>query len=179
MKPAPERDARAREIWSASKAELLSLLRGGRAVDPNALAGHDFRGVSLGLPGFVEALTWKTFRKSFSKNAEGGVDGLNVKLVQSGVDAQPEPKRTADGSPVTFGPFAVVPLPSCGTPFGCKEGVVFDYAARHPAWHPMAPSRDVVVALDEGGTLLLGALYLDLPLGRLRTPSFFTLERED
>ena len=77
------------------------------------------------------------------------------------------------------GPFAVVPLPSCGTPFGCKEGVVFVYAARHPAWHPMAPSRDVVVALDEGGTLLLGALYLDLPLGRLRTPSFFTLERED
>jgi hypothetical protein len=44
--------------------------------------------------------------------------------------------------------------------------------------HPLARTRDVVVAIDEDGDLLLGALYLELGFGSLRTPSFFTLERE-
>lgn len=165
----------ARDLWTASRKDLAAAIAKGRAIAPDVLAGHDYRGVSLGLPAFVERLTWKTFRKSFRRAEDGGVEGFNVRLEQRGTDAAPEPKRARDGSPVTFGPFSVVPAKK--TPFGCAEALVLDYGARHPAWHPMARVRDVLVALDDEGALLLGALYLDCGV-RLETPSFFTLERE-
>jgi hypothetical protein len=56
--------------------------------------------------------------------------------------------------------------------------VLLDYGAAHPAWHPLARLRDPVVAVEAGSVdLLLGASWLDLG-ARIRTPSFFTLERE-
>jgi hypothetical protein len=165
---------KARELWSLSNRELARVLAEGDAVDPDALAGSSFRGVSLGLPRLLERLTWKTFRKSFRRTASG-VDGLNVRLVQNGLDGTPT-ARTKRGVDVTFGPFAVEPLPADGTPFGCRAGAVFHYGKRHPSWHPMACVRDVVVALDDD--TLLGALYLEIGSFTLRTPSYFTLERE-
>ncbi|HQY60328.1 MAG: hypothetical protein IPF92_04340 [Myxococcales bacterium] len=169
---------KANEVWAMSADERLACLRGGAAVAPERLAGADYRGVSLGLPRLVERLTWKTFRKSFRRDAAGTVSGLNVRLEQTGLDGAPVPRRDARGEVVSFGPFAVVPLPAGGTPFGCESGVVFDYGATHPAWNPIALTRDVVVALDPEHTLLFGALYVELGGLRLRTPSFFTLERE-
>lgn len=169
---------KASDVWGMSATERLACLRGGRAVAPERLAGADYRGVSLGLPRLAERLTWKTFRKSFRRDADGAVSGLNVRLEQTGVESAPVPRRDRRGEVVSFGPFAVVPLPAGGTPFGCEAGVVFDYGARHPAWHPLGLTRDVVVALDPDHTLLLGALYVEVGGLGLRTPSFFTLERE-
>jgi hypothetical protein len=164
----------AKELWSLPSAELTRLLVNGRTPERDALAGHDFRGVSLGLPAFVERLTWKTFRKTFRRRADGEVEGCNVRLEQRGVDAAPTPKRGRDGAPITFGPFSVVDVTNA--PFRCEAGVVLDYGSRHPPWHPLARVRDVVVALDDD--LLLGALYLECGRLRVETPSFFTLERE-
>lgn len=164
-------------LFGLQRDALAERLRAGLPVDPARIAGSDYRGVSLGLPGFVERLTWKTFRKSFRADGDR-VRGLNVRLLQTGIDAAPEPRRERRGAPVTFGPFLVSPLPAHGTPFGCERGVVFDYGATHPAWHPIARTRDVVVALDEACDVLLGALYVEIGGLRLRTPSFFTLERE-
>ncbi|MEZ4315095.1 MAG: hypothetical protein R3F14_44340, partial [Polyangiaceae bacterium] len=62
--------------------------------------------------------------------------------------------------------------------FHCKAGLLLDYGARHPAYHPLARLRDPIVAVREGSVdLLLGATYLAIG-GGVKTPSFFTLERE-
>ena len=104
--------------------------------------------------------------------------GKNIRMEQFGPRGPCEP-MLANGIPIEFGPFEVTPLPGDGTPFHCREGVVLDYGARHPVWHPMRPVRDALVAVNPGSTdLLLGALYLELGGKRARTPSFFTLERE-
>lgn len=166
------------EIWGLSASELHACLLGGKVIEADALANADYRGVSLGLPRFVERMTWKTFRKSFRRGTDGEVSGLNVRLEQTGLEGRAIAKRDRRGREVTFGPFAIGPLPPTGTPFGCSTGVVFDYGQRHPSWHPIGRTRDVVVALDDAHELLLGALYVEIAGFAFRTPSYFTLERE-
>jgi hypothetical protein len=144
--------------------ELAHALRDGAPVDVDRLAGADFRGVSLGLPRIVERLTWKTFKKSFRRADDGGVSGFNVKV---------------EGRRGTFGPYRVrAPHSDRECPFECPRGVILDYRPTHPTWHPMATVRDVLVAVDDSQNLFLGAMYLELAGVRVRTPSFFTLERE-
>jgi hypothetical protein len=159
-----------------TKRELIALMRDGHPLPKEALDG-DFFGVSLGLPPFIERMTWKVFRKQF--RVEGArVLGKNVRMEQYGPRGPAEP-LLSKGAPIEFGPFEVTALPSGGSPFECREGWVLDYGAAHPAWHPMATVRDAVVAVNAGSTdLLLGALYLELAGQRTRTRSFFTLERE-
>ncbi len=166
MSPTPE------HVTSLPGDRLAHLLSSGYAVDPDALADADYRGTSLGLPAFVERVTWKTFRKVF-RRSERGVSGFNVR-----VDQRTGEPLLRNAEPITFGPYQVVPLPPDGTAFRCRAGVLLDYGAMHPAWHPLARVRDPLVALREGSAdLLLGATYLAVGPLALRTPSFFLLER--
>jgi hypothetical protein len=165
-------------LWRLSVRELAGVLAAGHAIDLEALQGN-YRGVSLGLPAIVERMTWKTFRKTFRRDkGSGKLVGHNVRMRQTGVFGPSEPERR-NGDDVTFGPYEVVELPSSGTPFRCRAGVLLDYGARHPAWHPLARVRDPLVAVNvSDATLLLGATYLALGALETRTPSFFSLERE-
>lgn len=167
------------ELWAMSRAELAQVMAAGHAIDLAALRGPH-RGVSLGLGKVLERLSWKTFRKRFWLDEQsGGVVGHNERLVQTGLEGPMEPVRDGRGEVVHFGPFAVVPLPPGGTPFHCRAGVLLDYGASHPVWHPLARLRDPIAAVNEGSTdLLLGASYLEIGGAALKTPSFFTLERE-
>jgi hypothetical protein len=150
-------------LRAASAAALAAALASGHPIEPRALVGS-YRGVSLGLPDWVDRLAWKEFRKEFWEGV-AGVEGHNVRI--EGVR-----------EPVTFGPFVVRELPS-GEPFGCRAGVLLDYGPTHPRWHPLGRLRDPLVALEPGSVrLLLGASYLQLGAS-LRTPSFFLLEREE
>jgi hypothetical protein len=158
-------------LWNLPKAELARVVAQGHPIPREQLRGA-YRGVSLGLPTWVDRVAWKVFRKVFEPDGRG----YNVRVRQPAAMvpvAEAEP-LVADR---TFGPFAVTELPD-ETPFGCRAGLLLDYGATHPVWHPMAAGRDVVVAVNEGSAeLLLGAMYLQVGL-RARTPSFFTLERE-
>lgn len=182
MSPVPD----PRPLWAMSRAELATVAAAGHPIDVDALAGFAYRGVSLGLPGWVDRALWKVFRKRFDRDpAAPGVVGHNVRVTQPahgalaplGVDAGPEPLRRA-GQPIVFGPFRVVPQRG-PSPMGTRDGLVLDYAATHPAWHPMARVRDVLVALaPDDARVLLGAMYLELAGVQIGTPSWFTLERE-
>lgn len=168
----------AADLWRMSRPELGEVLAAGFAIDPEALRGP-YRGVSLGLGAVIERLSWKTFRKRFAVDpASGAVVGHNERLRQSGLAGPVEPLRSRGGAIVSFGPFRVAPLPEGGTPFHCNAGLLLDYSAFLPRWHPMALLRDPLVAVNPGSVeLLLGASYLAIGAG-VRTPSFFTLERE-
>jgi len=82
------------ELLDVPNRELMRLLREGHAIDPTKLDDYEYRGTSLGLPRFVERLTWKTFQKTFHRDPETGVlRGWNVRLEQRGLDADSVPLR--------------------------------------------------------------------------------------
>lgn len=149
----------ARDLLAASRPELEAMMARGRAVDPAAIADHTYRGISLGLPAWVERLTWKKFAKSFRREPSGRIAGWNVRIVQDGLDRPWTPMQRR-GAPFTFGHFRMV---------SGQDGVVLDYGVL----------KDPLVALDDGACdLLLGRSLLDLRLTTLGTPSYFVLERD-
>ena len=74
---------------------LRSAVTQAEGLDPAAIEGWVYRGTSLGLPKLIEAITWKTFQKTFWRHPDGRLLGWNVRLEQDGIDA---PSRPADAS---------------------------------------------------------------------------------
>ncbi len=177
---APTREA----LLAANRGELAARFQAGHPVAPEALAGAEYHGTSLGLPRWLERLTWKTFMKAFVHD-RGGVRGWNIRVAgrglppagsaaegQRGVIEQHSPwsPRMRRGIPVTFGHF-VAHLEGGTT--------MLDYGAgSHRRGDPTAALRDPLVALDPGSAeRLLGVSLIELGRARVPTPAFFLLER--
>lgn len=162
-----------------SRRQLMRALCEGHPIDPAALDDSMYKGVSLGLPGFIDKLAWKTFEKVFLRDRETGVlRGWNVRVEQRGVDAACVP-QLKDGKPLAFGHYEVVPARGRRLPKPCDQGLLIDYSLggrRRLSFG--ARLRDPIVAVNAGSEeLLLGWSYLDFGFVRIGTPSFFTLER--
>ncbi len=158
--PAPWTPARARRL---SRTALADVFASGRAFDPSLVAGWVYRGTSLGLPNWLERLTWIKFAKAFERDGDR-IRGWNIRIEQDDLDRPWRPKRRR-GRPITFGPFVVVE----------REGVVLDYGLGKGA---MRALRDPVVALDPRADVLLGRSLLAFGPATLPTPSYFLLERD-
>jgi hypothetical protein len=140
--------------------ELARLLREGHPIKPTALDDKQYKGISLGLPAWVDRLAWKTFVKTFHRDPDTGLlRGWNIRLEQDGVDAPVRPMTTRSGDPKSFGHFKVVEYDG--------PGLLIKYN--------FSPLRDPIVALRPGDpTLLLGVSYLRLGI-KVPTPSYFSL----
>ena len=145
------------QICALPRPGLAAAMAAGRAFDPAVLAGSTYRGTSLGLPRWVERLTWKRFAKTFV-----GGRGYNTRIEQTGA-WRPMVRR---GAPITFGHFVVVVE---------RGAVVLDYSVDRG---PLGALRDPLVALDERADLLLGRSLLAIAGRAIPTPSYFLLERE-
>jgi hypothetical protein len=170
MPTAATRDA----LLHASNAALARALAAGRAFPPAALAGWTFHGTSLGLPAWIERLTWKTFAKAFVRDPDtpghDRIRGWNVRCVQA-VPPTWRPRLDRTGAPVTFGHFEVVADAATGA-------VLLDYGkGRNGRLDPVGAVRDPLVALDADATLLLGQSLVSIAGRHVATPSFFLLER--
>lgn len=156
------------DLLAASRDELRRLLERGHPIDPTELDDSVYRGISLGLPAWVERLSWKKFAKAFHRDpATSALRGWNVRIEQDGLE-RPWRARTRRGRTWTFGHFAVV-----------REGehVTLDYGAGRAL--AMKAVRDPLVALNAGSVeLLLGRSDIAIGPTRLATPSYFVLERE-
>ena len=157
------------DILALDRAGLAAALARGHAIDERALDDTQYRGISLGLPRLVEALTWKTFRKTFHRDRQSGrLRGWNVRLRQTGIDGPAQPLRT-------FGHYAIAPLGA--TPRPCGPGLLIDYSSGSHGL--MARVRDPLVAVNEGSVeLLLGWSYVELGRRQVATPSYFLIVRE-
>lgn len=158
---------------------LMAELCAGAPIDPAALDDTEYRGVSLGLPAFIEKLSWKTFQKTFHRDVEtGDLRGWNVRLVQNGLHAPCVPKEKK-GEPFTFGHYRVVSTDRRTLPVRCEQGLLIDYGqGGNGRLDFIGRVRDPIVAVNEGSAeLLLGWSYLELGFAQLKTPVFFTLER--
>ena len=158
------------DLLPLSGRALMQRLCDGYAIDPAAIADREYRGVSLGVPHFVERITWKTFKKVFCREGDA-IRGWNVRMEQNGIEGPWRPK-VRKGAPVTFGHFAVTDALG-RTPPGCDRGLLLDYGL---GGGPLGRLRDPIVALEKGSAeLLLGWSYLALGRRHLGTPSFFAL----
>lgn len=168
------------ELLKMTNRELLGVLRDGYSIQPEALDNTGYRGIALGLPQFVEKLTWKTFQKTFHRDPKTGVlRGWNVRAQQRGLDATTLAKQKG-GQPWTFGHYHVVPAADRAPRIGKSRGLLIHYGlGTNPVFDPMRRVRDPIVAVNaDRSDLLLGWSYVDLGLFSVGTPSFFTLERE-
>lgn len=170
---------RATDFLSMTGRELAEALHAGHPIDPAALDDTEYRGTSLGLPKWLERLTWTKFRKTFHRDHRTrALRGWNVRLVQDGLDAPDRPMTGRDGRAVTFGHYEVVSPEGHRVPKGGRGLLIHYGRGGNGALSPLNRVRDPLVAVHEGNAdLLLGWSYVDVGLMRIGTPSFFTLER--
>lgn len=167
------------DLLSLSTKELAQHLRAGYPIAAHDLDHTLYRGVSLGLPRWAEALTSKTFAKTFYRAEDGGLYGWNVRLQQTGITGPIAPKMRGD-SPVCFGYYGVTSAQEYGLPQNLSQGLLIQYrlGPNHAA-HPIRWVRDPLVALNpQDPSLLLGWSYVHLAGKILPTPSYFALQRE-
>lgn len=173
----------AKELWALDADALLDVLEAGHPIDRAAIEDRTFRGVSLGLPGAIEKITWKTFQKVFVHDADG-LRGWNVRLQQDGVEAPSRPK-TRRGEARTFGHFQVRETTQDdraryrGRSLFLPRALMLDYGLGGNGLDPISMLRDPIVSVDRHSSrLLLGWSFLQLGPAKVPTPSFFTLEDE-
>jgi hypothetical protein len=160
------------ELLASSQGELRARLANGYPIAPSRLDDTTYRGISLGLPAWIERLSWKKFTKVFHRDPrDGRLRGWNVRIEQDGLE-RPWRARVRGGRPWTFGHFAVVAE---------RERLMLDYGAGGNArLDPLGLLRDPLVALHAGSVdLLLGWSYLAVGPAKLPTPSYFLLERAE
>ncbi len=171
----------ARDLRGLPNRELTQLLLDGYPIPHGALDDTEYFGVSLGLPGWVERLSWVKFMKTFRRDpVSGRLRGWNVRIQQTPLDdPRWEPMRLASGAPKTFGHYEVCPIEAYRTPLSSLRGLMIDYGRGGNArWDPMRLMRDPLVSWrKDSAELLLGWSYVELGATRFGTPSFFTLER--
>ena len=148
------------ELSALDGSGLRNRLEKGFRVDPTALDDSRYHGLSLGLPGWVDRLAWKTFEKTFHRDGDR-LRGWNVRLKQGQEAIEPMLKGA---QPLTFGHYEVQ-----------DQGprLLLDYSPQ-PWWDPSRWVRDPLVALEEGSVAWLLGRSL---LGSLGTPSYFLLRR--
>lgn len=164
----------------ASAGELAARLAGGSPVTLEAIAGFVYRGTSLGLPRWMEALSWVSFQKTFLRDeATGRVFGWNVRLEQTGLHGPSQPQLDRAGEPRRFGAYEVYAAEGPAPRPYPTGALLIDYArAPAHALDPLRWVRDPLVSLDDGaGDVLFGWSYVALASG-VSTPSYFLLERE-
>ena len=165
------------DVVRMSRRELSAVLCHGYPIDPAALDDTEYDGVSLGLPEWVERLTWKRFMKVFHRDG-AHLRGWNVRI-EDGPLTEPWVKQTRGGQPRTFGHFRVVPAAGHPMPKPCDQALLIHYGlGGNLPWDATARMRDPLVAVNPGSVeLLLGWSYLDLGRARVPTPSYFSLRR--
>ncbi len=171
-----------KDLLGIERRELTQMLIDGYPIEPEALDDTEYKGVSLGVPEFVEKLTWKKFKKTFCRDPETGeLRGWNMRIEQSPIDDPSwEPTLLKTGEPKTFGHYRAVDIEGYKMPLRSVPGLMLDYGLGGNApWDFVRFLRDPIVSLHSGNAnLLLGWSYLDFGLGRFGTPSFFSLERD-
>ena len=178
MQPENDPASRLHELRNASQADLKRALFGGHSIAPEALQDTCYRGISLGLPSWIESLSWTTFMKTFHQDPDSGLlRGWNVRLEQTGLEGPIEPMRDLNGRPKTFGHYEVVQATQTAS-HRAPNGLLIDYGrGRNSRLDPIGRLRDPIVALEENSVdTLLGWSYLDLGFA-MPTPSYFLLQR--
>lgn len=169
------------DLLRMSRAELAAIVATAHPIDHAAVAGHQYLGIDLSLPAFVNKLLWKTFRKTFYADPEQNlVRGWNVKLEQHGIDGPRIPLRDSKGSEKSFGHYHLLKRTNERFPGGWAGPDFLHYGVAGNHWYdPGAPGYCPLVAVNEGSTdLLLGWEVFKLGPLMIPLPDYWLLVRE-
>ena len=59
------------DLLQASRSDLHAIVARGHPLDLDQLAGHQYQGIDLSLPPWLNRVLWKTFRKTFCRDEIG------------------------------------------------------------------------------------------------------------
>src|SRR5690606_30911939 len=106
--PDPEEAPMQRDdLLSLDRPALARVMEAGHAIDPDSLAGWEYKGIAVG-SALIEKIAWKTFRKTFHRDTVSGVlRGWNYRVEQDGVDGA-YPIKQKGGKDVSWGFYRVV-----------------------------------------------------------------------
>jgi hypothetical protein len=169
------------DLMRMNARELRAVMDGGHALDGDVLAGRQYLGVDLSLPGWARKLLWHTFRKTFMRDeATGDVRGWNVRMEQHGVEGPRVPLTDRRGRAITFGHYRVRPAAGLRVPAGWSGTHVLDYTtAGNKRLDPAGYACTPLVAVNEGSQdLLLGWEVLKLGPLLVPAPLFWALRHE-
>jgi choline dehydrogenase-like flavoprotein len=169
------------DLMQMSAAQLHAVMCQSHPLDPDALAGRQFLGVDLSLPGWARKVLWHTFRKTFTRDeATGDVRGWNVRMAQHGVDGPRVPLRDREGQPVTFGHYRVRSAAGVKFPKGWQGAHLLDYTrAGNARLDPAALGFTPLVAVNPGRQdLLLGWEVFKVGPALLPLPLYWALRDE-
>lgn len=162
--------------------QLAQELANGHPINPTDLNDTEYKGISLGMPAFIDKLAWKTFKKVFHRDPQTGyLRGWNVRIQQTGLHGEYIPKEK-NGGPFAWGHYRVVDNAGRKSPRPVPKGaLLIDYGVggNHPLDLSTRFMRDPLVALHPGSAeMLLGWSYFDVGLFQLSSPSYFLLLRD-
>jgi hypothetical protein len=146
------------DLLKMTHAERKQVMWNAHPFDPEALANTMYRGIDLSMPKIVNKILWKTFRKTFVKDADtGDIRGWNVRMEQTGWEGEGVP-MVKNGKQLSFGHYRVRPAEGIKWPGGWKGVHYLDYGiAGNPWYDPGAPGFCPLVAVNEGrNDLLMG-----------------------
>jgi hypothetical protein len=167
------------DLLGMTRSQLYKVLADGHPIEPNALDDCEYNGISLGLPPWMEKLSWKKFKKVFHRDpTHGGLRGWNVAAVQNGLD-EDWIDATRKGQPQTYWHYVVV-SPGCHPlPGPYEKGLLIHYGwGGNNLLSTMHVMRDPLLAVNpDSADLLLGYSYVEMGWFRFNTPTFFALVR--
>ena len=179
--PAPTARLTLHDLMAMKGPALHEVMRRGHAVDADAVAGRQFLGVDLSLPGWARKLLWHTFRKTFVRDAASGeLRGWNVRMEQHGVEGARVPLKNRRGEPITFGHYRLRSADGVTFPQGYRGAQFLHYGeAGNPFMDLARLGRTPLVAVNPGRSdLLLGWEVFALGPGYLPLPLYWAL-RDD
>jgi len=177
--PAREPHLELADLLTMDRRQLQAIVARGHALDLDALAGSQYQGIDLSLPPLLNRLLWKTFRKTFHRDAEtGALRGWNVRMEQTGIDGPQVPMRRPDGGVRAFGHYRVRSAGLLRFPHGWSGGHYLDYAGTGNS-PGEALACTPLVAVNAGSMdLLLGWEVLRVGPLLVPLPDYWALRRE-
>ena len=144
------------DLLEMKRKQLMELLLNGYSIDASQLDDMEYKGISLGLPGWVDRLAWKKFKKVFHRDPETGhLRGWNVRIEQNGLDEPWLPMKRGD-VPKTCWFYRVVDPKGHKMPKPADKGLLIHYGlGGNRRFELVGRLRDPLVALREGSAELL------------------------
>lgn len=159
------------DLMAMNRHQLHAIIERAHPLDLDALAEKQYQGVDLSLPPFMNRILWKTFRKTFHRDATGApLRGWNVRMEQHGIDGPRVPMRDRSGNPWCFAHYELRSAVGKRFPRGWQGPFYLDY---QECGNPFAEALGYtpLVAVNEGSMDLLlgwevfklGPLFIPLP----------------
>ena len=161
------------DLMEMSNRDLHAIVERAHPLNLTAMANTQYLGVDLSLPGVVQKLLWKTFRKTFHFDpALGVLRGWNVKMEQTGVRGPAVPLTDHNGRQITFGHYRVQSAEGVRFPRGWQGPHFLNYTVAGNRFTDAGRfGFTPLVAVNEGQHDLLlgwevmkvGGLFLPIP----------------